>query len=250
MDLTINEKRVLAALIGSGPTNAEALAEKMDAALESVIQWAHLCADKGLVTLEKTVTEQAKLTEEGEKYAKEGLPERQILAGINGSVPMSELTKDPLSRIAIGWLRKKNWVTIKDGIVFVNENTAVGEDELALKNPVPGTPACKELVKRGLAEIVENTEWKIALTPEGEQIAKGGLDLREEVATLSREQILSGEWKSLPLRKYSIAKLPKKIFGGRIHPNQQILDEIRDLLFEMGFTEFHGSIVQNSFWNF
>ncbi|MFA7024103.1 MAG: phenylalanine--tRNA ligase subunit alpha, partial [Methanocorpusculum sp.] len=76
MDLTINEKRVLAALIGSGPTNAEALAEKMDAALESVIQWAHLCADKGLVTLEKTVTEQAKLTEEGEKYAKEGLPER------------------------------------------------------------------------------------------------------------------------------------------------------------------------------
>lgn len=134
MDLTINEKRVLAALIGSGPKAAEILAEKMDAALESVIQWAHLCADKGLVTLEKTVTEQAKLTEEGEKYAKEGLPERQILNSIDGSIPMSELTKNPLSKIAIGWLRKKNWVTIKDGIVFVNENTAVGEDELALKN--------------------------------------------------------------------------------------------------------------------
>jgi len=250
MDLTINEKRVLAALNGSGPKAAEILAEKMEAAPESVIQWAHLCADKGLVTLDKTVTEQAKLTEEGEKYAKEGLPERQILASIDGAVPMSELTKNPLSKIAIGWLRKKNWVTIKDGIVYVNENISVGEDELALKNPVPGTPACKELVKRGLVEVVENTSWKIALTPEGEKIAKDGLDLREEVATLTREQILSGEWKTLPLRKYSIDKLPKKIYGGRVHPNQLILDEIRDLLFEMGFTEFHGSIVQNSFWNF
>ena len=45
-------------------------------------------------------------------------------------------------------------------------------------------------------------------------------------------------------------KLPKKIYGGRVHPNQQILDEIRALLFEMGFSEFHGSIVQNAFWNF
>ena len=149
MDLTINEKRILAALNGSGPINAKILAEKMDATLESVIQWAHLCADKDLLTLEKTVVEQAKLTVEGEKYAKEGLPERQIVSTIKGSIPMNELTSHSLSKIAIGWLRKKNWVTIKDGIVHFNENFALGEDELALKNPIPGTKACKELEKRG-----------------------------------------------------------------------------------------------------
>ena len=250
MDLTINEKRVLTALSQSNPVSAEKLAEKMDAPVESVIQWAHLCAEKDLVTLDKDVTEVALLTPEGEIYAKEGLPERQILASINGSIPMSELTKNPLSKIAIGWLRKKNWIIIKDGIVSVNAEIAIGDDEIALQNPVPGTPACKELVKRGLVQVSENTTWKISLTADGAELIKEGLDLREEIVNLTREQIMSGEWKDLPLRKYNVDKLPKKIYGGRVHPNQQILDEIRDILFEMGFTEFYGSIVQNSFWNF
>ena len=250
MDLTINEKRVLTALSQSNPVSAEKLAEKMDAPVESVIQWAHLCAEKDLVTLDKDVTEVALLTPEGEIYAKEGLPERQILASINGSIPMSELTKNPLSKIAIGWLRKKNWIIIKDGIVSVNAEIVIGDDEIALQNPVPGTPACKELVKRGLVQVSENTTWKISLTADGAELIKEGLDLREEIVNLTREQIMSGKWKDLPLRKYNVDKLPKKIYGGRVHPNQQILDEIRDILFEMGFTEFYGSIVQNSFWNF
>ena len=88
------------------------------------------------------------------------------------------------------------------------------------------------------------------MTPGGTEIDASGLDLREEVGTLPREQSLAGEWKSLPRRRYSVDKLPKKIYGGRVHPNQQILDDIRALLFEMGFSEFHGSIVQNAFWNF
>ncbi len=250
MDLTINEKRVLASLAEMKSADAAALAEKLHAPAEAVVQWAHLCADRGLAVLEKSVAETAVLTEEGKKYAAAGLPERQVLASIQGPTPMGELTKHPLSKIAIGWLRKKNWIVIDKGIVTAAENVPEGEDEAALKNPVAGTAGCKELVKRGLAEVMETVSWKISLTPAGADVAAAGLDLREEVGTLSREQILSGEWKSLPLRRYSVDKLPKKIYGGRVHPNQQILDEIRALLFEMGFTEFHGSIVQNAFWNF
>lgn len=250
MDLTVNEKRLLSALSKTGQTSAENLAKELDTNAEAVIQWAHLCADKGLVILDRKVTEIAELTIEGRKYAAEGLPERQILASIKGPVPMAELTKHPLSKIAIGWLRKKNWITIDKGVVKVNDNISEGEDEKTLKNLVPGTEGCKELAKRGLVNITEKTSWIISLTENGKEIAESGLDLREEVGTLTRDQILSGEWKTLPLRKYSIDKIPKKIYGGRVHPNQQILDEIRDLLFEMGFTEFHGSIVQNSFWNF
>ena len=250
MDLTINEKRVLASLAELKSADAAVLAEKLDAPADAVVQWAHLCAARGLAVLEKNVVETVILTEEGKKYAETGLPERQVLASIKGPTPMGELTKHPLSKIAIGWLRKKNWITIDKGVVTVNSNIPEGEDELALKNPVAGTPGCKELVKRGLAEIIETVSWTISITPAGAEIAAAGLDLREEVGTLSREQIMSGEWKSLPLRRYSVDKLPKKIYGGRVHPNQQILDEIRALLFEMGFSEFHGSIVQNAFWNF
>lgn len=250
MDLTINEKRLLSVLSRDGESPAEDIAEKLEVPAETVIQWAHLCADKGLVDLEKKVTENAKLTEEGKSYAADGLPERQLLASIKGSIPMKELTGNPLSKIAIGWLRKKNWITIDKGIVIVNDNIEIGEDEKALQNPVPGTPGFNELLKRGLVNLIEKTEWNIKITNDGKELADLGLDLREELGTLTRDQIISGSWKNQPLRRYDVSKLPKKIYGGRIHPNQQILDEIRNLLFEMGFTEFYGSIVQNSFWNF
>ncbi|MDV0443012.1 phenylalanine--tRNA ligase subunit alpha [Methanorbis rubei] len=250
MDLTINEKRVLGVLAELKSADAVTLAEKLDAPEGAVIQWAHLCADRGLVTLDKTVVETAVLTEEGKKYAAEGLPERQVLASIEGPTPMAELTKHPLSKIAVGWLRKKNWIVIDKGMVVPTPDVSEGVDEVALKNPIAGTEGCNELVKRGLAEVLESVSWTVSITPAGAEIVAAGLDLREEIGTLSSEQILSGEWKSLPLRRYSVDKLPKKIYGGRVHPNQQILDEIRTLLFEMGFTEFHGSIVQNAFWNF
>ncbi|MDR0439354.1 MAG: phenylalanine--tRNA ligase subunit alpha [Methanocalculaceae archaeon] len=250
MDLTINEKRVLAILTELRSADAATLSTRLDASVDTVVQWAHLCADRGLVTLERCVIETAVLTDEGKRYAAFGLPERQVFASIHGPTPMDELTKHPLSKIAIGWLRKKKWITIDKGVVTVSVNVLEGEDELALKNPVAGTVGCQELVKRGLAKITETVSWIVSVTPAGVEIAAADLDLREEIGIISREQILSGEWKNLPLRRYNVDTLPKRIYGGRLHPNQQILDEIRALLFEMGFTEFYGSIVQNAFWNF
>ncbi|HJJ38986.1 MAG TPA: phenylalanine--tRNA ligase subunit alpha, partial [Methanocorpusculum sp.] len=256
MELTVNEKRVLAALAELDACTDKELAEKLNTTPESAVQWAHLCADRGLVIVEKRITLSAKLTEEGKKYAEEGgLPERQIvnrLKELKEAVTMKDLSRDSLSKIAIGWLRKKNWIKIEEGKVIIDTEAIKnkGADEEALENPVPESEGCKSLVKRGLALIDEHISWKITITKEGKDIADAGLDLREEAGTLTREQIISGEWKDLNLRKYDISKLPKRIFAGRVHPNQQILDEIRALLFEMGFTEFHGSIVQNSFWNF
>ncbi|HJJ36794.1 MAG TPA: phenylalanine--tRNA ligase subunit alpha, partial [Methanocorpusculum sp.] len=253
MDLTVNEKRVLAVLAKDKTCTDTELAEKLNSTSESVVQWAFLCADRGLVTISKDVTETATLTEEGKKYASEGgLPERQLIGRIAESINIKELARDALSKVGIGWLRKKNWISIENGLIRLNRNAFLqpGEDEEALKNPIPGSPGCNALVKRGLAVVEEHVSWTIAITPDGEAVAAAGLDIREEVGTLTRDQILSGEWKNLTMRKYDVSKLPKRIYPGRAHPNQQILDEIRALLFEMGFTEFHGSIVQNSFWNF
>lgn len=252
MDLTINEKRVLKVLAEKNTCTDAELATLLESPKESVVQWSHLCADRGLVVVEKHVERVAKLTEEGLNYAENGLPERQVLSSITGTIPMKELTTHPLSKIAIGWLRKKNWIVIDKGMVSVNHEVAdaEGADEIALKNLDVESSGCAELVKRGLAIIEENISWSFVISADGQRIANAGLDLREEVGTLTRDQIISGEWQNLPLRRYRVDKLPKKIYGGRVHPNQQILDEIRELLFEMGFTEFHGSIVQNSFWNF
>ena len=90
----------------------------------------------------------------------------------------------------------------------------------------------------------------IAITPAGHTLFKKGLDLREESGTLTREQILSGTWKTANLRRYDVSNLPKKAYPGKIHPYQRIISEMREILLEMGFTELYGGIVQQSYWNF
>ena len=155
MDLTVNEKRVLATLAGKTSCTDAELAELLESPAESAVQWSHLCADRGLVVVEKQVEKTAKLTEEGEKYAAEGLPERQVLNTIEGTIPMKELTAHPLSRIAIGWLRKKNWIVMDKGMVSVNHEAAdvIGDDEKALKELSADAAGTADLVKRGLAVI-------------------------------------------------------------------------------------------------
>ena len=72
------------------------------------------------------------LTEEGRQYAAAGLPERQLFAAMGDRTPMTELKAHPLASIGIGWLRRKGWVTIRDGVVERAGDAPEGEDERAL----------------------------------------------------------------------------------------------------------------------
>ncbi|HQC12776.1 MAG TPA: phenylalanine--tRNA ligase subunit alpha, partial [Methanoregulaceae archaeon] len=56
MELTLNEKRLLLALGPLKSADPSALAGIMDTTEESVIQYAHLCSDRGLVRIEKHVS--------------------------------------------------------------------------------------------------------------------------------------------------------------------------------------------------
>jgi phenylalanyl-tRNA synthetase alpha chain len=123
-------------------------------------------------------------------------------------------------------------------------------DEAALRHPSITDPKSKEFIKRGILMESETVKYVISITPEGISLAKQGLDLKEEIGTLTREQILSGAWKTASLRKYDIKKLPKTVYPGKAHPYQRLIDEMRQILLEMGFTEMHGEIVQSAFWNF
>jgi phenylalanyl-tRNA synthetase alpha chain len=250
MELSLNEKRLLKALEQVKSGDPDTLAARVGASRDQVVQYAMLLSDRGLARVEKTADITYTLTAEGTLYAREGLPERQLLARVEGRVPMAELTKHPLSRIGIGQMRKKGWITIRDGVVERTGKDAPGPDELALRDLSLGGEGVRELIKRGLANEEESVSYRIAITPAGEQAAGEGLDLSEEVGTLSREQILSGQWKDLRLRRYSLGTLPKKVYPGKIHPYQRILDEMRQILLEMGFAEIYGGLAQSSFWNF
>ncbi len=250
MDLSLNEKRLLKVLETIKKGDPATLAARMDTTAESVIQFALLLEGRGLARVEKKVDTTYHLTEEGARYAREGLPERQMLKSFADRIPMSDLTAHPLSRVGIGQMRKKGWVAIRDGMVEKTGRDAPGEDEIALADLSRGGEGVALLQKRGLLCEHQESVYLITVTPEGEALAAKGLDLVEEVGTLTREQITSGAWKDLRIRRYRLETLPRKIYPGKVHPYQRLLDEMRQILLEMGFAEIYGGLVQSSFWNF
>jgi phenylalanyl-tRNA synthetase alpha chain len=249
-ELTQNEKRLLATLEKEMKADAEHLASVMGATPEAVVQWAHLAGDKGLAGIERIVEKSFEYTDEGKIYLKNGLPETQLLRFILPGMQLPDLQKHGAFRIGFGQLRKKGLVKVEGTLVSKMPGASTEADETALKTPTAADPKTKDLMKRGILQESERVKYVISATPAGVALSKKGLDLREETGTLTRDQILSGGWKTANLRKYDVTKLPKKAYPGKIHPYQRIIGEMREILLEMGFTELYGDIVQQSFWNF
>jgi phenylalanyl-tRNA synthetase alpha chain len=249
-ELTQNEKRLLAALAQGSAADVTDLAVRLSATPEAVIQWAHLAKDKGFVRLDRSVTRGFSYTDEGKEYHANGLPETRLLKVIGEGSSISSLQKDPAFKIGFGQLRKKGLVVVKDGKVFRVAGASTDPDEKALKDPNPDNAPTRELIRRGLLQETETVRNMVAITHQGSSLAEQGLDLRNEIGTLTREQIISGAWKGANLRKYRVDKLPKVIYCGKSHPYQRLIEGMRQIFLEMGFTEIHGGLVQSSFWNF
>jgi phenylalanyl-tRNA synthetase alpha chain len=249
-ELTQNETRLLAVLGTEKKAEAPRLASLLGATPEAVVQWAHLAEDKGFVTTERIVASDFVYTDEGKVYLKRGLPETQILAALQPGASVADLKKHDAFKIGFGQLRKKGLVRVEGNIVEKTPGATTEADEDALRNPSADNPRTKELIRRGILQESETVRYMIALTPPGVALASEGIDFREETGTLTRDQIISGGWKSLNLRRYDVTKLPRKICPGKIHPYQRIIGEMREILLNMGFEELYGGIVQQSYWNF
>ena len=250
VELTQNEKRLLAILEKEKKADAPHLANLLDATPEAVVQWAHLAEDKGLATVERLVAKEFVYTEEGKAYVTNGLPETQLFRFILPGTTLSDLQKHDVFGIGFGQLRKKGLVKVDGTSVAKTPGASTEADEVSLKNPSVSDPRTKELIKRGILQESETVRYIITITHQGLALTRKGLDLSEEIGTLNREQILSGAWKTANLRKYDVTKLPKKAYPGKIHPYQRIIAEMREILLEMGFEELYGGIVQQSYWNF
>ena len=250
-ELSLNEKRLLTELQSEKNADPVDLGKKLNSPPESVIQYANLLSSKGLCTIERIVAVSVIRTEEGELYTKDGLPERQLYNSFDTSIEMKELNRHPLAKIGIGWMRRLNWITMQDGIITKADAPPSDlEQGLSHANLELDPNTLKELLKRGLIQEVEAVSYLISITPEGQNLAAQGLDLREELGTLTSEQIISGSWKDCALRRYDVTKPPKRVFPGKMHPYQQLIDEMRHILLSMGFTELHGDVIQSAFWNF
>lgn len=104
--------------------------------------------------------------------------------------------------------------------------------------------------REGVARIKKRTQRSFEITATGTALLDSGIKARVERNALTSEDIQTGRWREISLRKYDISLPARKVFPAKIHPLRKIMEETRRTFLEMGFTETVSPMVESAFWNF
>lgn len=274
-ELHIYEKKLLKELENNQDITPEQIAENTGMDIKSVMSAAGSLAAKEIIDVEKDIDEIVSLTDDGKNYAEFGLPERRILnvLAAEKEIPMGDLAaKADIDKkdtgIAIGWLNRKHWANIDKGVVKITDVgldsvEKLGTDEELLKHLFDVESAIKndlsdDLIdgfkllnnRKNLMEIKKDTSHSFNILEKGEVILNHGFTIQKQATQLTHQQLKDGEWKNLQYRPYDINAEAPKIFPGKEHPLRRIIEEIREIFLNLGFTESNRDILDSAFWNF
>ncbi|KZX13515.1 phenylalanine--tRNA ligase subunit alpha [Methanobrevibacter filiformis] len=276
-ELHIYEKKLLISLGENENKSPDEIAIETDMGIKSVMSAAGSLASKDIIQVNTLLDSKVVLTDVGVEIANNGLPERKVLSALgetnNGSIQMKDLAqKSKISgsdiKIAIGWLVRKDWAKINKGIITITENgksnTEIqGNDEKLINSLLENNQLdifnldddLKEGLdllndRKNLVEIIDKKTHKFHLLDLGIAILKIGLTIQEDATQLTHQQLKDNNWKSLNYRPYDINAEFPKIFPGKGHPLRRIIEEIRNVFLNLGFSESNGPILESAFWNF
>lgn len=273
-ELSQNEKKVLLSLEKIGDATPEEIVESGDfKQLVEVMNASSWLQAKELVTISENITTYYRLGSEGIEYLVKGLPEQRILNKIkenNGSIPMKELfmskdlTKNEIT-IGIGYIKKNPNVEILKGNLTANIETIkeldntfsnlldalnrIGDEKELEESKIHVEILSHIKARQKIVKKREAVTRIISLTDSGKKLMDIGIELREEVAQVTPELIQSGKWKNVEFRKYDASTFAPSIYGGKIHPLRNWMEQVRKIFLEMGFEEISGNFIESSFWN-
>ncbi len=276
--LSAAERRVLLALRELDGSEVDRVQEAAGfSELVEVMNAASWLASKGLVTIGERVDTFVTLGPGAADVLDSGLPERRALLALSeaGMMAMDDLgeasgmPKDDLG-IAMGWLKRRGWAEIRrvDGQPVL-ELTPEGDEAVDVRTPDeelldrleqagPGgipedelDPAVWSVLKgrKGVVRVREDVHRTLTLTETGKGVLDRGLEVREEVAQLTPQMLRTGRWRKVELRPYDVSAYAPSSYGGKPHPVREVLERVRRVFKQMGFSEMSGDFVQSAFWN-
>ncbi len=273
-ELSNAEKRFILILKDLGEASPEDILKKGKfSQLVEVMNAASWLQSKNLVDIKEKVKNYYSLAKK--QVATKELPERRalkILKKYRGTLDISEFQKSSKLKpneiqLAVGWMKKKGWATIskRDGrtLIEITERgkSAVdskGEDEnlivLLGKGERSEDEVDPSIIKSLLSrqDIVKErsmVQRSFKLTELGKDIAKMPLEIKKQVSQLTPELLISGKWKDVEIRRYDVDTFAPKTFCGTFHPMQRLIEEIRGIFLQMGFTEIETDFIHSCFWN-
>jgi phenylalanyl-tRNA synthetase alpha chain len=279
VELRTQEQRLLSALESlGGKASVEQLIDACRFPDTAVMRNALTLQEKNYITIHAEHQNVIKLTPEGQQYAKNGLPERNLIrtvAALGGTADPQTAAKQAgiepqFIQIALGWTIRKKWA------IYTSENNTIriaeqllhqtfipeGCDETLIKylcTKAQATlddlsselkEAAEQLKKRTLLTIEPKTTRTLQITPQGKKAAAESKTAPQEITQLTPELIITGKWHTTKLQKYNIQAPVAKTWPGKKHPYLQFLDEVRAKLVNLGFQEMTGTNEKTSFFNF
>jgi len=273
VELRENEQRTILALekLG-GKGRVDQIVELSGLAHAAVMRASLTLTEKKLAKSHEQRQTVIKLNDEGRNHAKKGLPERRLvdsLTELGGEASVEDVVKDAaleknFLNIGLGWLHQKGWASLnkKGRVLKAIKKPSMGIDERLLTLlDEKGSLVIEELSKkfqgavsvlkrRKLVRVEEKSLRELELTEDGWELIRRGIEVIEEVSQLTPELIQTGKWREVKLRRFDVKAPGPVVYPGKVHPAWQIIQRVREIFLEMGFTEIRGPIVETAFWNF
>jgi phenylalanyl-tRNA synthetase alpha chain len=242
------------------------------------------CREQEWLTIEEKEREELAFAGDAAEQVEAGLPERQALLLIaekgNDSIKIRDFVgilkaKGIQLNEVIKWGKIRGWLDKQKDEIMVSaagkeavDNPADDEKSIRLTfklNPETRTIFLDELAAHSIdsdkvKQLLKNrpTLGKIKprifryvnLLPAGKKTFSEDIKIIREKNQLTGEDILSGEWRNIKLRRYDVTLEAEKIYPAKIHPLQKIIRQARKAFLEMGFTEVVSPQVESAFWDF
>ena len=262
------EREVLP-LLGGKFLDVDDVTGKVELDKTSVLRAVGFLKNKGLVEVEESLKKVVILGILGINYLKKELPERVLLDKLTekGVVLIGEIRNvcglnENEAKIALGTLRKKVLIEIRDGKLSLNakpeEVTNKMIEEVFMSKLPMDLDEVKDLDKlafvnlkgrKDIVEIKERKDVKIKLTDLGEKISGMNLD-SNLIESLTPKILKSSGWKGKKFRRYDLSSPVPRVYGGKRHFVNQAIDYAKSIWLEMGFKEMSGNLVESGFWVF
>ncbi|MBN2335922.1 phenylalanine--tRNA ligase subunit alpha [Candidatus Bathyarchaeota archaeon] len=264
-----NERKVLHALRGRGTATTQELSQLTGLERDAVEKASDWAMTKGVVSFKEEVSQFFSLTDEGNAYARNGLPEqklRKLLVHGPQEIAGLKQTFENLN-IALAWIRRNGWADIQRGVIMLtDEGRKANEtteqrllEALDRPGPQPGSSFSEEehrvldqLFKRKLVERDEETQRFVAITGFGKEVLPE-LESTESariITQLTPEMLANKTWQGASFQRYDVKLPAPSLSPGKRHFISQVIDYIRRFWVELGFKEMKGEYLELSFWNF
>lgn len=270
--LSDNETHMLNALASNAGEQAQPVESLLEGTgltyAQGLSALGYLCA-KGLAESVVIGSEQKRvLRKAGQEYMEQGLPEQRLwqhllakgaltLQEINDYLPQSE-AKFTIG-MYLGAFQKAGYIAFSGGKITAAQQempASIAQLQAYLarvketERGDPRNPAEGEAEKRKLVEDRQISLTGYGLTALGETQARlyAEAAMQSMIGSVTREMLLSGEWRDRQFRPLSVVAPPEKRLE-LLHPLPRFLSYLRSSLVASGFSEVSRPILETQFWN-